>query len=394
MIEYIQLHNWKSFADAKLFIEPLTFVIGTNASGKSNILDAFYFLSCLSQGASVDECARRIRGGQEWITRLGENSFSLEIKVHQEQSNIDYYYEIEIGREDEKFVVKSESLQRNGKVAKNYLYQTVPDREQMLLPVTTYTGKKDNRRRWDLYKEKSVLSQFALQKIQKDVSEGVAFVQEKLRQIFFLDPMPQHMRDYSSLSKTLKEDASNIAGVIAALDTQEKELVLKRLTEFVRPLPERDIQKVWTETVGMFGKDAMLYCLEEWTNGKAITLDARGMSDGTLRFVAIVAAMLTIPKGTLLMIEEVDNGLHPSRAKELIKALSVLGEECGLDVLCTTHNPVLIDNLGGELIQNISFVKRDLTTGCSTISLLEDKENLARLMAMGTVGDMMINNQI
>ena len=222
----------------------------------------------------------------------------------------------------------------------------------------------------------------------------MAFVQEKLRQIFFLDPMPQHMRDYSSLSKTLKEDASNIAGVIAALDTQEKELVLKRLTEFVRPLPERDIQKVWTETVGMFGKDAMLYCLEEWTNGKAITLDARGMSDGTLRFVAIVAAMLTIPKGTLLMIEEVDNGLHPSRAKELIKALSVLGEECGLDVLCTTHNPVLIDNLGGELIQNISFVKRDLTTGCSTISLLEDKENLARLMAMGTVGDMMINNQI
>ena len=94
------------------------------------------------------------------------------------------------------------------------------------------------------------------------------------------------------------------------------------------------------------------------------------------------------------MIEEVDNGLHPSRAKELIKALSILGEECGLDVLCTTHNPVLIDNLSGEMIQNISFVKRDLITGCSTVSLLEDKENLARLMAAGTVGDMMINNQI
>ena len=206
--------------------------------------------------------------------------------------------------------------------------------------------------------------------------------------------MPQHMRDYSSLSKTLKEDASNIAGVIAALDVQEKESVLKRLTEFVRPLPERDIQKVWTETVGMFAKDAMLYCLEEWTSEKEITLDARGMSDGTLRFIAIVAALLTIPKGTLLMIEEVDNGLHPSRAKELIKALSILGEECGLDVLCTTHNPVLIDNLSGEMIQNISFVKRDLITGCSTVSLLEDKENLARLMAAGTVGDMMINNQI
>ena len=54
----------------------------------------------------------------------------------------------------------------------------------------------------------------------------------------------------------------------------------------------------------------------------------------------------------------------------------------------------MIDNLSGEMIQNISFVKRDLITGCSTVSLLEDKENLARLMAAGTVGDMMINNQI
>lgn len=396
MIEYIELHNWKSFAEAKLYIEPLTFIIGTNASGKSNILDSLFFLSRLAAGYSVDDCARRIRGGEEWICRMGTTSFTLKAKVHNDDTDTDYYYEVEVTRNDGKFEIKKESLARNGRSVKVYLFQTnesAPD-TSLLLPITTYTGKKGNRRRWDLYREKSILSQLALQKVQKDVNEGVTYVVGKMTSIFFLDPMPQHMRSYSSLSKTLKEDASNIAGVIAALEDDERDRIEKKVAEFVRPLPERDIKQVWTETVGMFNKDAMLYCKEEWTNDNEMTLDARGMSDGTLRFIAIVAAILTIPRGTLLMVEEVDNGLHPSRTKELVHALSSLGEECGLDVLCTTHNPVLIDELGDDMFQNICFVKRNAETGCSDIHLLEDKTELARLMAAGSVGDMMIRDQI
>jgi len=41
MITKLRLHNWKSFEDATLFVDPMTFLIGTNASGKSNVLDAF-----------------------------------------------------------------------------------------------------------------------------------------------------------------------------------------------------------------------------------------------------------------------------------------------------------------------------------------------------------------
>ncbi|MCF7994391.1 MAG: ATP-binding protein [Chromatiaceae bacterium] len=45
------------------------------------------------------------------------------------------------------------------------------------------------------------------------------------------------------------------------------------------------------------------------------------MSDGTLRYdVAIVTALLTREPGSLLVIEEVDNGLHPSRAHLLVRA--------------------------------------------------------------------------
>ena len=44
MIKEIRLKNWKSFRDAVLPIDPLTILIGANASGKSNAIDALEFL--------------------------------------------------------------------------------------------------------------------------------------------------------------------------------------------------------------------------------------------------------------------------------------------------------------------------------------------------------------
>ena len=135
----------------------------------------------------------------------------------------------------------------------------------------------------------------------------------------------------------------------------------------------------------------MLYCYEDWNPD--VPVDARGMSDGTLRFAAIVVALLTIKPNSLLVIEEIDNGLHPSRAKELVKVLKEISQERSVDVLCTTHNPVLVSELGNEMIPFISYVVRD-EKGNSNICLLEDKVNLAKLMASGNVGDLMIMDKL
>lgn len=105
-------------------------------------------------------------------------------------------------------------------------------------------------------------------------------------------------------------------------------------------------------------------------------------------------ALLTGKAGSLLVIEEVDNGLHPSRSQELVTVLQKLGERSGIDIICTTHNPVLIDTLGLEMIPFISYVTRSEQTGCSVIAPLEDKQNLAKLMARGTVGDLMTEDAL
>lgn len=193
------------------------------------------------------------------------------------------------------------------------------------------------------------------------------------------------MRNYASLSESLNPDASNIAGVLAALSDEEKNNVESTLTSYLQQLPEGDIKRVWTERVGKFASDAMLYCEENWDGNTPQLLDARGMSDGTLRFLAIVAALLTCKEGSLLVIEEIDNGLHPSRADTLVDMLRTLGARRNIDVIVTTHNPALLNALGPEMVPFISVTHRD-PSGASAITLLEDIDALPKLMAGGPLG--------
>ena len=53
MITKLQLENWKSYEKSVLEIDALTVLIGANASGKSNALDAFVFLNRIASGAML-----------------------------------------------------------------------------------------------------------------------------------------------------------------------------------------------------------------------------------------------------------------------------------------------------------------------------------------------------
>lgn len=87
MITKLHLINWKSFKDSIVYIDPLTFLIGTNASGKSNVLDAFLFMHLLMKGQSLEEAAAAIRGGEDWIIRKGETWFKLAATI--EKGNLE-----------------------------------------------------------------------------------------------------------------------------------------------------------------------------------------------------------------------------------------------------------------------------------------------------------------
>jgi predicted ATPase len=401
MIVELKLENWKSYEKATLHIDSLSVLIGTNASGKSNALDALVFLNRISTGTLLtsalqgDAAQPPLRGGMEWAARKPGNVFAIEV-AYRANDTTGYEYRIQCSVTDKRCEVDAEHLVRrkyrlrkDGSRQSNttpiYLFTT--DRCDANSPTITarlYNEKRGTPR--PLGRNHSLLFQLAGQKLRQEIEEGVQEAISTLREIFVLDPIPSHMRGYSPLADKLDSDARNIAGVIAVITgTSSKAEAI--LTQYIRKLPEGDIGRVYAETVGKFNADAMLYCEEHWMDGdRAPTVDARGMSDGTLRFLAILTALLTRPKGSLLVIEEVDNGLHPSRSSLLLDMLHKLGGDRGVDVLVTTHNPALLDAMGPSMVPYITVAHRNSNSGSSVLVLLDELSALPRLLAQGPIG--------
>ncbi|MEH2175926.1 AAA family ATPase [Nostoc sp.] len=408
MLKQLILENWKSFRYAELPLDPLTVLIGTNASGKSNVLEALEFLQRIARGENIeaalagDKILSSIRGGIEWAALKPEKEFTLKALVAGEDEKIDYLYVIKVQTIPEIRIIEeyiepkilSENILNDSLniiTTKSWHFPTRSGLKEVNYPINMdeminlskylngkniseiYVGTEEFQ---NIYNEYITLNQ--------KVKECVI---SKLENILILNPVPSKMRDYSRLSDTFESNASNIAGVLATLPDERKEKVESTLSTYVQDLPEGDIQKVWAEKVGRFSTDAMLYCQEQWKPGQDPTaIDARTMSDGTLRFIAILTALLTQPEGSQLVIEEIDNGLHPSRAELLVRILREIGSKRKIDILLTTHNPALLDALGPEIIPFVVVAHRDSETGESKLTLLEDIENLPLLLASGTLG--------
>lgn len=397
MIKSLTLKNWKSYEESKLFIDPLTIVIGTNSSGKSNAIDALIFLSRIAGGAGIfqaisgDVTLSSLRGGIDWVCKKNTNSFTLDVVM--EYKGADYEYSITIHVGTAKALVSEEKLTQCEN-SQRLFYTNLQDDELLNIPTYFSTGKQGKGQKFELSRDSSILYQSkALSLKKKETVDITTNLSKQLSGIFVLDPIPNHMRDYSPLAEKLSTDGSNIAGVLAALNDKKREEIQEKLTAYLKKIPEKDIEYVWAERIGKFNTDAMLYCREAWHGEEDGTVDARGMSDGTLRFLAIVAAMLTNEPNKLIVIEEVDNGLHPSRAKILIHMLKELGKERNIDVLITTHNPALLDAAGTSMIPFITVAHRD-KKGQSQLTLLEDIQDLPKMISMGNIGELATNGKI
>lgn len=411
MLKQIILENWKSFRYAELPLDPLTVLIGTNASGKSNVVEALEFLQRIARGENLeaaltgDKTLTSIRGGVEWAVRKSEKKeteFTLKILVQSEDEQTDYLYVINIStlhivqvREE---YIEFQSLSKtsiSNYVNKIFTKSYISSNRSGLKQIDSRIDIHEFRQFNDFLNKDEILPVLEIksEEVEKIYNKYLPIRQQfkdciirNLENILIFNPIPSKMRDYSRLSENLESDGSNIAGVLAALDSEQKTKVESTLSAYIKDLPEGDIKKVFAEPVGRLKTDAMLYCQEEWKPGHITEIDARTMSDGTLRFLAILTALLTRPEGSQLVIEEIDNGLHPSRAELLVRILREIGSKRKIDILLTTHNPALLDALGPEIVPFVVVAHRDSETGESKLTLLEDIENLPLLLASGTLG--------
>ncbi len=408
MLKEIHFKNWKSFKSATLYIDQITVLIGTNASGKTNIVEGLEFLRRLINGKEVqtalvgDSSLSSIRGGLEWAALKRENQFTISLLVEGNE-NTDYFYSVTVelvSNQAEIFAEQLTYIKYNPDSKEHFIKikKTHVDSETEFAFEAGYSSEEK------IYNPESLLAlsnphfsilsmqdRFRHLPIPEKIKVGINTVVDVVQNIFVLNTIPANMRNYTPLSSHLSCDASNIAGVLANLPHKKIENIL---SAYLKELPQGDIRRVFAEPVGKIGNDAMLYCEEEWKNGETILIDAHTMSDGTLHFLAILVALLTRPEGSQIVIEDVDNGLHPSRIGLLFKIIKDIGEQRNIDLLVTTHNPALLDNLGPEMLPYVEIVHRHIETGTSQITLLEEIDNLPKLLASGTLGRITMHGKL
>ena len=401
MIKKIYFENFKSFSKTEIQIENITTLIGTNAAGKTNMIEGMMILSELMTGRDLSTILdgtknsdTGVRGGAKGCCRFESNYFGLGCTVqYNDTTDLEYRIKIEV---NERIMVSEERLSEiSNNEVKSMYYTKFSDKQSGDIAVACNNGQKGRNPDITCIRFSSIISQLATKlpqdrKYGKKIVEYASVVIEKFKNILYLNPETNRMRSYSLLNDTeLRVNASNISSVLFALckDSKNKKMLLN----IMQQLPENKILDI-TFTEGPLN-DVILFLNEK--SGKYIEkIDATRLSDGTLRCLAIVAAVLSEKKGGMIVVEEVDNGIHPGRAKTLIQLVSNIAREREVDMIITTHNAILLNALSKENLSGVEIVYRDDEEGDGRFIPLIQINNMPSLLANGKLGDVFTNDMI
>jgi predicted ATPase len=397
MFTSLRLERFKNFKDAELKLGPFSVLIGANASGKSNVRDAFRFLHGIGRGYSLAEIIGEkygeggervwtgIRGGIPEIAYSGSRSFALTVPGYDKFGNqITYQIEINIDRKRvissvafERFRIEHPGNELVGKATKGNLelhYRSAEGLDQKLRDVT---GDRPF-----IYRlahptgggPPISLNSYEAAQTLSDSSN----ITDMLHSMRFFDWALDAIRQPSPAGQdVLSDNGRNLSSVLQAIcrDGQGKRNLLAWITELT-PMDAVDFEFPADPT----GK--VLATLVE-KNGQRITLASA--SDGTLRFLAFLAAFLGPHPSRFYFFEELENGIHPTRLGLLLDLVENQVKNKGIQVVATTHSPQLLGHLSEKSLENAHLVYR-----------LPDEPDarIIRVLDMPHAGDVITMNRL
>ncbi len=413
------LRNFKNFAEAELdFDQATTLIIGPNGSGKSNLIEAVELLSFLASGHRLHEVTDigreghiEIRGGLEACAKIGYDQFTLGYKggvaIRGTVLPTEVIYEITVKVRPEPRII-GEMLKVEGRY--------IPTFE--ILPQEGDTASADNQVRYDnnargankpvesIAADRSALSQYSrFAHGNKDLSESLMVIEAVVAALAspnVFDPIPRLMRGYERRTETqLARNGYNISPVLFNLQIDRPVLkqqlgappkrmlanqrdVLKRILDRIAQLPDEPFARFEFVRMPKVGDVMFGFKL---TNRDEI-IDARLLSDGTLRALAILTALETSKGGNRLILEEFDNGVHPSRVPVMALALFDCAARNKLHVIATTHNPATMNALTNGQLDSVLLVVSDQEKNTARLVRLRELPGCVELVERGRLGDL------
>jgi predicted ATPase len=403
MLKSLRLENFKSFKNAELSLGDLTVLVGTNASGKSNIRDAFRFLHGISRGYSIAEIIgekygeggvlqwRGIRGGTKEITYCGTDSFAIAISFSVQDSDTEYEmdYRIEVKLENPVPYIIEEYL-----TCKQKEYPIFRNKFVRHFDLYLNSNKVAFYDYWEGHTFGSlnhlanyipVLSQIAegVQPKGGDTREDFAIpIAKKFCEIAltaisdmrFLELSPDLMRlPTFSGQNILGDRGENLSSVMLDICRDEtRKAILLDWLQSLTPMDAKDFDFPEDFT----GK--VLLRIEEASGQKTTAYSA---SDGTLRFLGLLAALLGNQRSRFYFFEEPENGIHPNRLSLLLQLMQQEVANSSMQIVITTHSPLLLNFLSPESLEYASLMYRIGDRTESRITKIMDIPNARELVA-------------
>lgn len=342
-IKTIRLDNILSYGPSgtEFPLGPLNVLIGPNTSGKSNLIEVLSLLA-----AAPRDLQRAIwQGGgvRDWIWK-GEpapSAATVEITMAY-KSGMPMRYRLSFTEVGARFTLRDEALENEKPSEGNeepYFYYRYQDGDPALNVVAPEGETRTRRRlaREDVKPGQSILSQ----RRDPDAYPELTYVAERLeRTAFYREWNFGRATQARNSQKTdlpqdsLREDASNLAPVLSRLlnKPQVKQDMLERM---------RDFHPTVTDIQAPLLDNTVQVSLHEERLRDPVP--ATRLSDGTLKYLCLLAALCNPEPPPLICIEEPEIGLHPDIIPKVAELLVEASSRSQLVV--TTHSPVLVDAL-------------------------------------------------
>ena len=338
----IRLENILSFGPATpaFRLEPLNVLIGPNASGKSNLIEAFSILAFLSTDIQIP--FREGGSGREWLWKGSKESpiATLEVSVEVPASNLLHY---RLSFRDSVFT--QPQLQIRDEVVSD-ANSSSPSED----PHSYYeyrNGKPVIKSKWGpafepfdtnfISETQSILSKWRDSNMVTEL-QSLAIT---LDRIFFYRDLPlgrnspvRKPQQADQPHHVLEEDASNLAIILSYLQNQPqgREWIQDQMNELYPSIKHIHCQ--------VLGGSVQIFFEEE---GLSSNVPATRVSDGSLRYLCLLAALYHPSPPTLICIEEPEMGLHPDVIPQLAKLLVAASQRS--QIVVTTHSDILVDAL-------------------------------------------------
>ena len=381
MITSVRLTNFKNFANETLKLGPFTVIVGANASGKSNIRDAFRFLHGIGRGYSLAEIIggkigvggqlewEPIRGAMNEIIRLsnhgpfGIETFSIIVNAEIADQAASYWIQLLLNHgTNDGFKIATENLTIRGRTILN---TDGPEPTTNILNDDGVEAKiyPPSHRFQPTLTE---FQQFA------NVPGQIHDFYALLGRMRFYDFDLEQLRQPTVPSLLgIGDRGQNLSSALEKIyDDDEKRTAMISWLEELTPMDIRGLE---------FPRDPSGRIHLHILDGNNRKISAYSASDGTLRFLALLAAILGAEQPGLYFFEEIDNGIHPARLWHLIDLIENQDATRGLQIVATTHSPSLLSWISDESFEHVSVVYRDENADHSVIRSVAELPHARKL---------------